>query len=100
MAFGYSRNSSSGEEQRGRSIERSAEPIPLMERKQRTNSYSSELSTESSASATPKTSSSWFKPAPQSANVNVYSTCGRHTNQFLFGGPSLIDLARAMLSKD
>ncbi|KAJ4268692.1 hypothetical protein ACHAPJ_002604 [Fusarium lateritium] len=99
MAFGYSRNRSSEEEQRGRSIERS-EPVMLKEIKQRTNSYSSELSTESSASATPKSSRSWFKPAPQSSNVNVYTTCGRHTNQFLFGGPSLTDLARAMLGKD
>ncbi|KAF4461552.1 hypothetical protein FALBO_11638 [Fusarium albosuccineum] len=92
MTFG--RTSSSSEE-RGRSTE----PIPIMDDKQRTNSYSSEFSIpESPASSPPKPSHSWFKPAAQP--VNCYTTCGRHTNQLLFGGPSLAELARAMLKKD
>ncbi|PKS06849.1 hypothetical protein jhhlp_006925 [Lomentospora prolificans] len=32
-----------------------------------------------------------------SGNVNVYTTCGRHTDQFLFGGPSLGEMARSLL---
>lgn len=65
---------------------------------QRTNSYSSEFSTQSTASSTTKASRSWFKAAPQPVNNVTY--CGRHSSQFLFGGPSLADLARAMLGKD
>ncbi|KAL2106721.1 hypothetical protein VUR80DRAFT_6309 [Thermomyces stellatus] len=34
-----------------------------------------------------------------SSNVNVYTTCGRHTDQFLFGGPSLGDMARSLLGR-
>ncbi|KAH7272796.1 hypothetical protein FSOLCH5_003086 [Fusarium solani] len=95
MTFGRTRTSSSSEEQRGRN----PEPVPIMDDKQRTNSYSSEASfPESAASSPPKSSHSWFKPAPQA--VNVYTTCGRHTNQLLFGGPSLTELARSMLKKD
>ncbi|KAF4336001.1 hypothetical protein FBEOM_10134 [Fusarium beomiforme] len=94
MAFGSSRTRTSSEEQRGRSTE----PVPLMETKQRTNSYSSEFSTQSTASSTIKASRSWFKAAPQPVNNVTY--CGRHSSQFLFGGPSLADLARAMLGKD
>ncbi|KAM5351338.1 hypothetical protein ACJ41O_004061 [Fusarium nematophilum] len=94
MTFGRSSTSSSSEA-RGRSTE----PIPITDDKQRTNSYSSEVSIpESSTSSPPKSSHSWFKPAPQA--VNVYTTCGRHTNQLLFGGPSLAELARSMLKKD
>ncbi|KAI6755024.1 hypothetical protein QX201_011659 [Fusarium graminearum] len=98
MVFGSRNNRASKEEERGRS----REPVPLMESK-RTNSYASELSTsttKSSASSTAKATRSWFKPAPQPANVNVHTYCGRHSSQFLFGGPSLADLARAMLGKD
>ncbi|KOS18067.1 hypothetical protein ESCO_002393 [Escovopsis weberi] len=32
-----------------------------------------------------------------SPTVNVYTTCGRHTDQLLFGGPSLSGFARAFL---
>ncbi|KAG5963599.1 hypothetical protein E4U57_000412 [Claviceps arundinis] len=31
-----------------------------------------------------------------SPTVNVHTTCGRHTDQLLFGGPSLKDLARSI----
>lgn len=34
-----------------------------------------------------------------SNNMNVYTTCGRHTDQFLFGGPSLGDMARSLLRR-
>ncbi|CAJ0553987.1 hypothetical protein HG530_002964 [Fusarium avenaceum] len=94
MTFTSTRNSSSSEEQRGRS----REPV-LLNHNQRTNSYSSEFSTNTTASST-KTSRSWFKTAPQPANKNVHTYCGRHSSQFLFGGPSLVDLAKALLSKD
>ncbi|KAM0343245.1 hypothetical protein ACHAPU_008695 [Fusarium lateritium] len=93
MTAGYTRNSTSSEEQRGRS----REPV-LLNHNQRTNSYSSELSTDTSASST-KTSRSWFNNTPP-ANKNVHTYCGRHSSQFLFGGPSLIDLAKALLTKD
>lgn len=33
-------------------------------------------------------------------NMNVYTHCGRHTNQFLFGGRSLTDMARAVFRRD
>ncbi|KAF4981928.1 hypothetical protein FZEAL_2360 [Fusarium zealandicum] len=112
MTFGRARTNSSSEE-RGRNTE----PMPIMDDKvcwstnhvsattcltsqqQRTNSYSSDFSLpESHGSSSPKSSQSWFKPAPQA--VNVYTTCGRHTNQLLFGGPSLTEIARSMLKKD
>ncbi|CAG7557730.1 uncharacterized protein FIESC28_04686 [Fusarium coffeatum] len=98
MVFGSRNNRTSEEELRGRS----REPVPLMESKQRTNSYASEFSTstKSTASSRTKASRSWFKPAPQPAQVNVHTYCGRHSSQFLFGGPSLADLARAMFGKD
>lgn len=31
--------------------------------------------------------------------MNVYTTCGRHTDQFLFSGPSLGDMARSLLNR-
>ncbi|KAG6003313.1 hypothetical protein E4U21_002201 [Claviceps maximensis] len=34
-----------------------------------------------------------------SPTVNVHTTCGRHTDQLLFGGPSLKDLARSLKKK-
>ncbi|KAG5976933.1 hypothetical protein E4U55_007150 [Claviceps digitariae] len=34
-----------------------------------------------------------------SPTVNVHTTCGRHTDQLLFGGPSLRDLARSIKKK-
>ncbi|KAH6998735.1 hypothetical protein BGZ61DRAFT_439346 [Ilyonectria robusta] len=64
--------------------------------KQRTGSYSSDVSILDSASSPPKSAHPWIKPA---ATVNVYTTCGRHTDQLLFGGPSLTALARSMMGK-
>ncbi|KAI0408787.1 hypothetical protein F4802DRAFT_367325 [Xylaria palmicola] len=56
----------------------------------------------------PSASSSWFnrsrtgsegasKPSPR--NVNLYTHCGRHTNQYLFGGHSLSDSIKDLLRK-
>lgn len=59
--------------------------------------YSSEISSPASPPSTlRKTSTGWIKPSP---TVNVYTTCGRHTDQLLFGGPSLSELARSVLKK-
>ncbi|TFB05618.1 hypothetical protein CCMA1212_002094 [Trichoderma ghanense] len=43
-----------------------------------------------------RTSFGFIKSSP---TVNVHTTCGRHTDQLLFGGPSLSGLARAFLWK-
>lgn len=46
-----------------------------------------------------------YEPTPMeptrkhSSNMNVYTTCGRHTDQFLFSGPSLGDMARSLLRR-
>lgn len=51
-----------------------------------------------SASST-TTSSSTSSRKPSSPTVNVYTHCGRHTDQYLFGGRGLTDLFR-FLKKD
>ncbi|GAB0134766.1 hypothetical protein EsDP_00003123 [Epichloe bromicola] len=66
----------------------------------RSASYSSSASS-SFASSFPslrKTSTNLnlIKSTP---TVNVHTTCGRHTDQLLFGGPSLKDLARSLKKK-
>jgi hypothetical protein len=43
------------------------------------------------------TSSSWRRDSPA---VNVHTHCGRHGDQYLFSGPSLRGLARAMLKRN
>lgn len=43
-----------------------------------------------------RTSFGFIKSSP---TVNVHTTCGRHTDQLLFGGPSLSGLARALLGR-
>lgn len=70
--------------------------VNLTRIQQRTGSYSSDVSIVDSASSPPKSAHPWIKPA---ATVNVYTTCGRHTDQLLFGGPSLTALARSMMGK-
>lgn len=32
-------------------------------------------------------------------NMNVHTTCGRHTDQFLFSGPSLGEMARSLFER-
>ncbi|KAJ2987455.1 hypothetical protein NUW58_g4495 [Xylaria curta] len=76
----------------------------------RQDSFSSSESTlkgkdDSSAS----NSSSWFKrsrassegvtKASSSRNVNLYTHCGRHTNQYLFGGHSISDSIKDLWKK-
>lgn len=64
---------------------------------QRVDSFSSDVSIlDSPSMPCRKTSSSWIKPSP---TVNVHTTCGRHTDQMLFSGPSLAEMARAMMGK-
>ncbi|KAH6610743.1 hypothetical protein Trco_000763 [Trichoderma cornu-damae] len=43
-----------------------------------------------------RTSFGFIKSSP---TVNVHTTCGRHTDQLLFSGPSLSGLARTFLWK-
>ncbi|UNI14116.1 hypothetical protein JDV02_000784 [Purpureocillium takamizusanense] len=78
--------------------------IPNLSKSQRTSSYSSDSSSafatspplSSSFSSSLRKTSTFVKPAPR---VNVHTTCGRHTDQYFFGGPSLRDLARSMIGK-
>lgn len=63
----------------------------------RTDSYSSDVSVlDSPPASPPKSSHSFIKPT---ATVNRYTTCGRHTDQLLFGGPSLAELARSLIKR-
>ncbi|OAA73915.1 hypothetical protein ISF_00816 [Cordyceps fumosorosea ARSEF 2679] len=79
-----------------------APPEPLTHDK-RTLSYPSTISSSSTTSSTSTTKrvTSWLKPSvkPAQPKVNVHTTCGRHTDQLLFGGPSLTDMARAVFKK-
>ncbi|EGR50876.1 uncharacterized protein TRIREDRAFT_104911 [Trichoderma reesei QM6a] len=67
-------------------------------------SPSKRVGTSSTAATSPqsisspqrRTSFGFIKSSP---TVNVHTTCGRHTDQLLFGGPSLSGLARAFLWK-
>ncbi|KJZ72880.1 hypothetical protein HIM_07643 [Hirsutella minnesotensis 3608] len=77
--------------------------IPLVSRASRTLSWSSDASSTRARSLASSLSSSfrkptgpWIRPAPK---VNVHTTCGRHTDQFFFGGPSLTELARSIIKK-
>ncbi|OAA78294.1 hypothetical protein LEL_05117 [Akanthomyces lecanii RCEF 1005] len=78
-------------------------PPPLAHDK-RTLSYPSTIAssttTASSTSSTTKRVTSWLKPSVKpSPKVNVHTTCGRHTDQLLFGGPSLTEMARSVFKK-
>lgn len=67
--------------------------------KKRTCSYSSQDSSHSSASTFSKTSSKYSSDTPSPIprrNMNVYTRCGRHTDEFLFGGRSFTDMARSL----
>ncbi|KAL7938998.1 hypothetical protein V8C35DRAFT_276210 [Trichoderma chlorosporum] len=67
-------------------------------------SPSKRVGTSSSAATNPqsisspsrRTSFGFIKSSP---TKNVHTTCGRHTDQLLFSGPSLSGLARAFLWK-
>ncbi|POR32834.1 Uncharacterized protein TPAR_06965 [Tolypocladium paradoxum] len=77
--------------------------IPVPSKAKRTGSYASDASSalspslsSSFSSSLRRTSASLVKPTP---TVNVHTTCGRHTDQYFFGGPSLSELARAVIGK-
>ncbi|KFG86195.1 hypothetical protein MANI_008695 [Metarhizium anisopliae] len=69
-----------------------SEVVSIPSSSKRSASYSSSASTFSGQ----KTSSSFIKSSP---TVNVHTTCGRHTDQYIFGGPSLRDLAKSIKKK-
>ncbi|KND95272.1 hypothetical protein TOPH_00675 [Tolypocladium ophioglossoides CBS 100239] len=77
--------------------------IPILSKAKRAGSYASDVSSAPSpslsssfSSSLRKTSSGWVKSSP---TVNVHTTCGRHTDQYFFSGPSLTKLARAFMGK-
>ncbi|KAI0439591.1 hypothetical protein F4803DRAFT_553908 [Xylaria telfairii] len=75
----------------------------------RQDSFSSSESTlkdKDSPTLTPH--SSWFTRSRSSSegvhkansqHVNLYTHCGRHTNQYLFGGHSISDSVKGLLRK-
>ncbi|KAK2773307.1 hypothetical protein CKAH01_03767 [Colletotrichum kahawae] len=40
------------------------------------------------------------RKSSHSQTVNVYTHCGRHSSQFLFGGRSFTDMARSIFKRD
>ncbi|EQK99655.1 hypothetical protein OCS_04633 [Ophiocordyceps sinensis CO18] len=78
-------------------------PAGLTRQDQRTFSLSSDASStpphsisSSLSSSLRRSSSTWVKASP---TVNLHTTCGRHTDQYLFGGPSLTKMARSVMKK-
>ncbi|KAL5629079.1 hypothetical protein BROUX41_002470 [Berkeleyomyces rouxiae] len=59
------------------------------------DSFSSAVSSAGSMSAGHK----FLKKQARQKNKNVYTKCGRHTDQFLFDGPSLSGLVKALFSR-
>ncbi|KAJ2966329.1 hypothetical protein NQ176_g10202 [Zarea fungicola] len=83
-------------------------PRPLTH-DQRVSSYPSTIASSTASTASSSKSkrvASWLKApvakstTPAKPKVNVHTTCGRHTDQLLFGGPSLTDLARSVFKKN
>ncbi|GKT53216.1 hypothetical protein ColTof4_13370 [Colletotrichum tofieldiae] len=66
----------------------------------------SDASSISSDSFTTRRAVSTDSPRPSkrksshSQTVNVYTHCGRHSSQFLFGGRSFSDMARHLFKRD
>ncbi|KAM0286270.1 hypothetical protein ACHAQH_000999 [Verticillium albo-atrum] len=78
---------------------RKASPAPLVVEKVRSPSYSS-LSSDSTVASTPAAPVAASRtPSIPRRNVNVYTHCGRHSNEYLFGGRSLTDLARSVFKR-
>ncbi|ROT35678.1 hypothetical protein SODALDRAFT_362499 [Sodiomyces alkalinus F11] len=107
---GFLPNVPSGSHRRGKAkgMENTSPPFtaPIQETsetncllKNRTSSYSSQNTSHSSASISSTASSKYpggaSSPIPR-RNMNVYTHCGRHTNEFLFGGRSFTDMARSL----
>ncbi|KAK1983208.1 hypothetical protein LZ30DRAFT_588904 [Colletotrichum cereale] len=68
--------------------------------------FGSDASSISSDSSTIKVAVSTASPRPSkrksshSQAVNIYTHCGRHSSQFLFGGRSFSDMARHIFKRD
>ncbi|PNP57918.1 hypothetical protein THARTR1_02076 [Trichoderma harzianum] len=69
---------------------------PIFSPSKRVGTCSSATTSPQSISPQRRTSFGFIKSSP---TVNVHTTCGRHTDQLLFSGPSLSGLARAFLWK-
>ncbi|RFU81341.1 hypothetical protein TARUN_858 [Trichoderma arundinaceum] len=70
---------------------------PVFSPSKRVGTYSSAATNPLSiTSPQRRTSFGFIKSSP---TVNVHTTCGRHTDQLLFSGPSLSGLARTFLWK-
>ncbi|KAI1742198.1 hypothetical protein F4680DRAFT_413187 [Xylaria scruposa] len=75
----------------------------------RQDSFSSSESTlKDKSSSTSAHHSSWFNRSRSSSDgahktnsqhVNLYTHCGRHTDQYLFGGHSISDSVKGLLRK-
>ncbi|GAP86463.1 putative unnamed protein product [Rosellinia necatrix] len=72
-----------------------------VEAARRQNSFGSDYSLKDKDDSQPITNQSWFKrsrspieatPKPNFGTVNVHTHCGRHTDQYLFGGHSIREL--------
>jgi len=69
--------------------------------KKRMSSYSSDYSNPGSPPSRKASDSSTIsRRKASSPTVNVYTTCGRHTDQYLFGGRSLTDIARSVWGRN
>ncbi|KAH9900508.1 hypothetical protein F4778DRAFT_146021 [Xylariomycetidae sp. FL2044] len=87
---------------------RSGPPAPLSSSSsRRQNSFGS----ESSEKSTPRSSTTGYfddyrqssfghSSKPSSPTVNLHTYCGRHTDQFLFGGKSLTNIVRSPFRKE
>ena len=71
-----------------------------------TNGYFDEFPSSHSRNASMSSAGSFSKPTsptsptkPYSPTKNVYTHCGRHTNQYLFGGRSMSELLRGVFHK-
>ncbi|KAI0476783.1 hypothetical protein F4859DRAFT_62607 [Xylaria cf. heliscus] len=97
------------------SANRSASPRRLsyddkLEARRQDSFSSSESTLKDKDSSTPAPHSSWFTRSrsgsegghhhkANSQHVNLYTHCGRHTNQYLFGGHSISDSVKGFLRK-
>ncbi|KAF6837315.1 hypothetical protein CPLU01_03179 [Colletotrichum plurivorum] len=70
----------------------------------RAGSDASSISAETTYTARRAVSQDSPRPAKRksshSQTVNVYTHCGRHSSQFLFGGRSFTDMARSIFKRD
>ncbi|KAH9238884.1 hypothetical protein K456DRAFT_1720488 [Colletotrichum gloeosporioides 23] len=75
-------------------------------RRPKSSRAGSDASSISTDSFTTRRAVSQDSPRPakrkssHSQTVNVYTHCGRHSSQFLFGGRSFTDMARSIFKRD